>query len=60
MKKKQFFGICAYYEYKVKIKYSGHHYCFTDLEGDGVFENDNSIKQKTLSGTELLKCFLNT
>ena len=53
MKKKQFFGICAYYEYKVKIKYSGHYYCFTDLEGDGVFENDNSIKQKTLSGTEL-------
>lgn len=54
---KQFSGICTYYKYKVKIRYHSDYYCFTDFEGDGVFENDNSVKLKTLCGVELLKIF---
>ncbi len=57
MKNKQLFGLCSYYMYKVKIKYHSCYYCCTDFEGDAVFENDNSIKQKILSGFELLKMF---
>lgn len=54
---KQFSGICTYYKYKVKIKYHSDYYCFTDFEGDAIFEKDNSSEQKTLSGFELLKMF---
>ena len=57
MKNKQFFGLCSYYIYKVKIKYHSNYYCFTDFDGDAVFEKDNSSEQKTLSGFELLKMF---
>lgn len=57
MKNKQYLGLCSYYIYKVEIKYRSNFYCYTDFEGDAVFEKDNSIEQKTLSGFELLKMF---
>ena len=53
----QFFCICAYYTYKVKIKYRSCYYCYTDFEGDAVFENDKNIETKIFSGFELLEEF---
>ena len=54
---KTFFGICAYYKYIVKIKMKGSAYCGMDFEGDGKFEDYDSIEQRTLNGSELMGLF---
>ena len=45
---KNFFGLCSYYIYKVKIKYHGHYYCFTDFEGD-VSNLNKTAKSQIIS-----------
>lgn len=53
----KFYGICVLAKYKVRIKYKSCYYCYTDFEGDGVFEKDKSVKTKTFYGYELLNEF---
>lgn len=57
--KKNFFGFCAYYRYRVKMKVRGSAYCGIDFEGEGKFEDYNNNEQLTLSGSELMKLFSN-
>lgn len=54
---KNFFGLCAYYKYRVKKKVKGSAYCGRDFEGDGKFEDYNNNEQKTLNGSELMELF---
>lgn len=57
MKKKEFLGICALFKYKVKIHYKSDYYCYTDYEGDSVFEHDDYIETQTFEGFELVDIF---
>lgn len=54
---KNFFGLCAYYKYRVKKKVKGSEYCGIDFEGNGKFEDYNNNYQKILNGSELMELF---
>ena len=53
--KKTFYGICAYYNYKVKIQNKGSIFCGIDFEGDAKYEDYREYKQKIINGGDLLK-----